>query len=207
MQSIISIFTTFSYGQLNPVIENTLMQNFATLQTFYIQLFLLVCGAIILSFLITSIYKAWIWIHITEQKHTGKYLWKFIGASVLWQIVWFIAALCIFLLFTPSWAAFFLIVECILYLYFTPFVRLLYKEKKTIMKIYKEACITAVKKFKHFIIPLAMMCITLIAWLWVILFISAIIPFMIVLLIPLFLLFAVAWMRFYFAVVAKKIGV
>jgi hypothetical protein len=75
------------------------------------------------------------------------------------------------------------------------------------MKTYKEACITAVKKFRHFIIPLAMMCITLVAGLWVILFISAIIPFMIVLLIPLFLLFAVAWMRFYFAVVAKKIGV
>ncbi|MFA6888053.1 MAG: hypothetical protein WC254_00995 [Candidatus Woesearchaeota archaeon] len=206
MQSIVGLFSTMSSsGEMNTIAEQTLQQNFLTLQWFYIKGFILIICAISFLFIMTSLYKAGIWLHISEQKHTGKYLWKFLRTSFLWQLIWLIVAIIIFFVFTAQFATFFLLLELFLYLYFTPFVRLLFTEKHTILNIYKEAFITGFKKFKHFIIPFTLMTITVIFSLWIFLFIAELIPLLLILIGPILIFLAITWVRFYFVVVAKKV--
>ena len=206
MQSIIGLFSTMpSSGDISSIAEQTLEQNFLTLQWFYIKGLVLALSAVSLFFIITSLYKAGIWLHMSEQKHTGKYLWRFLRASFLWQFVWLIVAGIIFLAFTAEFAAFFLLLELFLYIYFTPFVRMLFTEKHKVLGIYKEAILVGIKKFKHFIIPFALMCITIIFSLWIFLLIAELIPMLLILIGPLFVFLTITWVRFYFAVVAKKV--
>ncbi len=206
MQSIIGLFSTMpSSGEISKIAEQTLEQNFMTLQWFYIKGLILAISTVSLFFVITSLYKAGVWLHMTEQKHTGRYFWRFLAASFLWQLAWLLAAGIIFFIFTPEFAAFFLMLELFLYLYFTPFVRMLFTEKHAPFTIYKEAIFEGVKKFRHFIIPSALMCITVIFSVWVFLIIAGIIPVLLLLMGPVFVFLAITWTRFYFAVVAKKV--
>ncbi len=207
LQSIIGLFSTLpSSGEMNAVAEATLTQNFLILQWFYLKGLVLAVTTILFLFLATSVYKAHIWMHLSNKKHTAKYIFRFIYVSMIWQILWFVAAIIIFAVFTPKFVALLLILELLLYVYFTPFARMQFTEKHSLLQIYKEAVYYGVKKFKTFIIPFALMFITIVFSIWIFMIFASIVPILF-LIFPLLILIIMAWGRFYFAIVAKNIGV
>lgn len=207
MQSILGLFSTLpSSGEMSTIAEKTLEQNFLTLQWFYIKGLILAITTVLLLFFVTSIYKAHIWMHISNRKHTPHYIFKFTMASMIWQISWLIAGIIIFAVFTPTFVASFLLIELLLYLYFTPFIRMRFTEKHSLIEIYKEAIVMAIKNFTSFIIPLILMVITSVFSFLLYLILTGLVPVFIIAA-PFLLLMIIVWIRFYFAVVAKKVVV
>ncbi len=193
-------------GAMNSAMEISLSKHVSTITWFYAKFALLVIVGIAVFLGINSLYKAFIWLHITKQKHTAQYLKKFVAINMTWQALWLLAAIIIFLGFTVKAAAAGLTILLFAYLYFTAFFRALLQEKHTMKKIYKETFVFGVKKFRHFTVPICMMFITIIfSWMIGVIILTIVAPFALFIFGMAFIILAVSWMRFYFYVVTKKV--
>lgn len=205
--SILGLFTVIDpTAQMTGAAETTILQNLSAIKWFYVKATALLIATIFTFFGVTSLYKAFIWLHITKQKQTVQYLKKFVGMNMLWQALWLITAIIIFLGFTVKAAALTLTLELFAYMYFTPFFRSQLTEKHSLKQAYKETIVLGAKKFKHFAIPICLMFITVVfAWMLGVMLITIVAPFALLLFAMAFIVLATAWIRFYFYVITKKV--
>lgn len=214
LQSILGLFSVIgSSGQINPAVESALSQNFSTIKWFYLKVAVIVLGSIAMFFGMNSLYKAFIWFHLTKQKmqmlnnkSLQQYLKKFVAINMTWQLLWLFAAILVFLSFAVKAAAIALTIVLFAYLYFTPFFRAQLTEKHTLKQAYKETFVLGAKKFQHFAIPICVMFITVVfAWMLGVLLMTLLAPAAIVFFAIIFLVLATAWIRLYFRVIHKKV--
>ena len=192
-------------GEIGLPIQEALTEKTDTLLWFYGKLAVLIIAGTAIFFGVTSFYKAFIWMHIKNLPLHKKYIFSFVSKNMTWQALWLALAIIIFFALSVNFAAAFLMIELVAYLYFTPFFRAVLTEKHKMKEIYKETFIVGCKKFRHFIVPIIMMGITLMFSLWLfIILIKLIAPAAIMLLGIVLIFVAVSWSRFYFYVVAKK---
>ena len=192
-------------GEIALPLQNALTEKADTVLWFYVKLAALIILGTALFLGVTSFYKAFIWMHIKNLPLHNKYIFSFVSKNMTWQALWLALALLIFFAFSVNFAAAFLMIELVAYLYFTPFFRALLTEKHRMKEVYKETFVVGCKKCRHFIVPMIMMGITLMFSLWLfIILIQLIAPTAIVLLSIVLIFVAVSWSRFYFYVVAKK---
>ncbi len=207
LQSLLALITTVpATGDMSISVQTALAEQADTILWFYIKLAaLLICGTLL--FLgVTSLYKAFIWMHLKKLPLTKKYLFAFISKNMTWQGLWLIVALFIFFFFSVNFAAAFLILELFAYLYFTPFFRAVLSEKHTMKESYKETFVLGFKKFRHFIVPMIMIVITFMFGLWLfVILVNLILPAAILIVVFVFVFVAVSWARFYFYTIAQKI--
>ncbi|MBI5697255.1 MAG: hypothetical protein HZC29_01875 [Thaumarchaeota archaeon] len=124
LQSILGLFSVIgSSGQINPAVQTALSQNFSTIKWFYFKAAMIILGSVAVFFGINSLYKPFIWLHLTKQKQTTAYLKKFVAINMTWQLIWLLAAIIIFLGLTVKAATIGLILLLFTYLYLTPFFR------------------------------------------------------------------------------------
>lgn len=196
-------------GELSHGLETIVDTILNSLVSSVFLLTLLFLGALFVFLAITSLYKAYIWLHLTKQKHTLAYVRKFVIWNILWQLLWLAVAVIIFLGFTPAAAAAALFLELACYLYFTAFFRSLLTEKHTMKQLWKETFVLGSKKFPHFIIPGSLMLITVVFSMWiVIILMNLIAPFALSLVgLALFIFVAFSWVRFYFYLNQKEVAV
>lgn len=194
-------------GELSPALEITVDNIFNSLVSSVFLSALLFLGALFVFLAVTSLYKAYIWLHLTKQKHTFAYIRKFVTWNMLWQLLWLAVAVIIFLSFTPTAAAVTLFLELFAYLYYTAFFRALLTEKHTMKQLWKETFVLGSKKLPHFIIPGILMLITIVFSMWiVIILMNLIAPFALSLMgLVLFIFVTFSWVRFYFYLIAKHV--
>lgn len=207
LQSIAGIFSAFSpTEEISPAMEIMLGENFRVLQWFYVQAAVIFFGGVFALFAVTATYKAFIWAHLTKQKLTWHYFRQFFKVNLLWQFLWLLIATLTFFGFTVTVATYLLLAELFFYMYYTPFLRALFTEKHTVKQIYKETFLHGTKKLPHFVIPVALMIITITFVLWIVaLLFQFIQPLGVMLLLVVLIFLTMSWVRFYFSIVAHHI--
>jgi hypothetical protein len=206
-QSISQVFSLLgSPDQLTSSAEASLEGSFNALQSFFVQAALFIVASLLLLFAVTSLYKGFIWGHLTKQKITQGFILQFVKVNVLWQALWFGVTALTFVVFDPVAATALLFVELLVYMYFTPFLRSQLTPKHTLQEIYKKTFVEGVKRIPHFIFPIIMIVVTCTFGLWIagalFQFAGA---FSVVLLLVLCVFLVMSWARFYFSIVAQHV--
>ena len=193
-------------GEIGLPVQNALTEKADTLLWFYGKLAALIIAGTAIFLGVTSFYKAFIWMHIKNLPLHNKYIFSFVSKNMTWQALWLALALLIFFALSVNFAAAFLMIELAAYLYFTPFFRAVLTEKHKMKEVYKETFVLGCKKFRHFIVPIIMMAITLLFSLWLfIILVKLIVPAAMMLIGIVLIFVAVSWSRYYFYVVTQKI--
>lgn len=207
LQAMIGILGTMpATGELGLPVQEALTEKAETILWFYGKLAIFILGGAAVFLGITSIYKAFIWMHLKNLPLRKKYIFSFVCKNMTWQALWLALAIFIFLAFSVKFAAAFLMLELVAYLYFTPFFRAVLTEKHKMKEIYKETFIVGCKKSRHFIVPIIMMGITLMFSLWFFIILLKLIAPAAIMFVGIVTLFvAVSWSRFYFYIVTQKI--
>jgi hypothetical protein len=207
LQSISGIFSLVATpDQLTPGLESSLDTQFGILQTFYIQAGIAFFGSIFTLLAVTTIYKSFIWVHLTKQKLTNKYFLQFFKVNVLWQFLWLLLATATFLFLEVTLATYLLLVQLLLYMYFTPFLRSQLTAKHTLKRIYNETFVMGVKNLPQFIVPIVLIIITVTFGLWVAGVIAQMIePLSLVIFSMVLIFLTMSWVRFYFNIVATHV--
>lgn len=207
LQGIAGIFSALSpTEEMSLAMEMALEENFQVLQWFYAQAAFIFFGGVFALFAVTATYKAFIWVHLTKQKLTWHYFRQFFKVNILWQFLWLLIATVTFFGFTVSVATYLLLAELFFYMYYTPFLRSLFTEKHTVKQIYKETFVHGTKKLPHFVVPVALMIITITFVLWIVaLLFQFIQPLGIMLLLVVLIFLTTSWVRFYFSIVIKSL--
>lgn len=206
LQSMLGILGAMpATGEMALPLQDALTEKADTLLWFYGKLAALIIAGTAIFLGVTSFYKAFIWMHIKNLPLHKKYIFSFVSKNMTWQALWLALAIIIFFALSVNFAAAFLMIELITYLYFTPFFRALLTEKHKMKEVYKETFVLGCKKFRHFIIPIIMMGITLLfsVWLFIIL-VRLIVPAAMMLIGVVLIFVAVSWSRYYFYIVTKK---
>ncbi len=207
LQSILTIFGSIpTTGEMALPVQSALTEKADTLLWFYGKLAALIIAGTAIFLAVTSFYKAFIWMHIKNLPLRNKYIFSFVSKNMTWQALWLALAIIIFFTLSVNFAAAFLMIELVAYLYFTPFFRARVTEKHKMKEIYKETFVLGCKKCRHFIVPIIMMGITLLFSLWLfIILVKLIFPAAMMLSGIVFIFVAVSWSRFYFYIVTQKI--
>ncbi|MBI5002295.1 hypothetical protein HZC31_02840 [Candidatus Woesearchaeota archaeon] len=208
LQSFLGIYLNLSAtnGATNPAVTNAMSQSLFLFKSSLIKLGIVLIASLAAFFAVTSAYKAMIWMHLKNIKLTITYFKKFLWMNMLWQSLWFLVAVIVFLGFEVRAAAISLIIVLAGYMYFTPFFRLLLTEKHTWIALFKETFIVGVKKFRHFVVLIGVAPITVfVCAILIIIIVNLIAPPTLGVAMLALLLITMSWVRFYFFVIAKNV--
>ncbi|MBI2128813.1 hypothetical protein HYU07_01105 [Candidatus Woesearchaeota archaeon] len=208
-------------GIINPTLEKILSYasgmnkdvSFTDLDLFNIQfivkLFFKALATSFLFFIIlvlaVSAFKSIQWSKILKQKLNRAFFIKFLSLDLIWHLLWLVLIIITAFIFKIMISAYLIIIELLLFLYFTAILHSIFSKDKKIFGMMKEAVKIGISKFYYFLLPLAIIIILpiILLNLFSFLYSTSRWNFLIIIAI-LIILFYLSWSRIYFSLIARK---
>ncbi|MDO8741009.1 MAG: hypothetical protein Q7J54_05560 [Candidatus Woesearchaeota archaeon] len=176
---------------------------------FIVKLFFKALATLFLFFiifvLVISAFKSVQWSRILKQKLSRAFFIKFLSTDLIWHLLWLILIIITAFIFKIMISAYLIIIEIILFLYFTAILHSIFSKDKKIFAMMKEAVKIGVLKFYYFLLPVSAIIAIPLALSYLFGFLYSISRWNFLILIAiLIILFYLSWSRIYFSLAAGK---
>lgn len=193
------------FFQLTEELSEKMDRSIDTVKDFIANLIALAAITYAVLLFCSGIGRALVYSRLKKRKFSRRYLFRFLKYNTLWILFWNIMFVLDFVLFKPVVSAFIFLGQLILYFHFSVIFRYSFNERSRFKNIMRDFFDVGIKKSHRFIIPFILVLLLFIV-INQIAFLVAIMPFGIVLLLMLTLIFSfMSWARLYYIQVIEDV--